>query len=317
MLLSRFVAATLWGGMLVMGAVSAQDYPNKPIRIYTGTAGGPQDIGAREISQGITSSLGQPVVVDNRPGTAFTVPVVSKSPPDGYTLLVAGDAYWIMALLQGKPADPADLASISILTIEPNILVVHPSLPVKSVKELVALAKARPKQLNYSASLQGSVQHLSGLLFSIRSGVDMVPVNYKGSGAAVNGVTSGEVQLGFLNLSLVAPFSKSGRLRALAVTSLKPSALVPGLPTIAASGLPGYEMTSGLAIYAPPKTPAAIISLLNREVVRIFNRPDTKERFLNLGSDVIASSPEELTERIKSITATMGKLIKDTGIKLE
>ena len=257
------------------------------------------------------------MIVENRASSILIAPVVSKSPPDGYTLLVAGEAFLTTVLLQGNQPDAGDLAPISILVSEPNILVVHPSLPVKSVKELIALAQARPKELNYASATLGSIQHLSGLFFNARAGVDMVSVSYKASGPAISGIISGEVQLGFMSLSLVAQHIKTGRLRALAVTSLQPSSLVPALPTIASSGLPGFEMTSALSMYAPPKTPTAIINQLNREVVRTLNRPEVKEKYLNLGSDIIASSPEALADRVKSIIAVMGKLIKDAGIKVE
>ena len=316
MLTTRLVVSIFSAGMIMLGTgmVSGQDYPSKPIRIITGSAGGPQDFAARAVAQGLTGAWGQPVVVSNQASTMINVPTVSKSPPDGYTLLVAGETYWTGVLLQGNQPNPGDLSSISILSGETNALIVHPSLPVKSVKELIALAKARPKQLNFAAATLGSVQHLAGLLFNVRAGVDIVPVSYKGTGAAANGVISGEVQLGFLNLGSVSTYIKSGRLRALAVTGLQPSALMPGVPTVAASGMPGYDMTSALSFYAPPKTPVAIINQLNREAVRTLKKPEVKDRFLDLGSDVIASSPEELTDRIKYIITVMGKLIKDAGI---
>ena len=193
----------------------------------------------------------------------------------------------------------------------------HPSLPVKSVKELIALAKARPGALNYSSASTGSSTHLAGELFKFMAGVNIVHVAYKGTAPQISALISGEVQLTIVEEGSVEPHVKSGRLRALAVTSAEPSALAPGLPTVAASGLPGYEATGMIGIWAPAKTPGAIINRLNQEILRFLNLPEVKERFLNGGEEIVGSSPEQLAATIKSDGAKWGKVIKEAGIRAD
>jgi len=304
-------AATVLGA----GAVYGQNYPVKPVRIVTSAVGGGNDFLARLLAQGLTGPLGQPVVVDNRAGGVIPGEVVSKSPPDGYTLLVAGGAFSIGPLLQETPYDVVkDFAPIVLTGMSPSILIVHPSLPVRSVKELIALAKARPGELNYGSANTGGSAHLAAELFKSIAGVNIVRVAYKGNGPALTALLGGEVQLMFPNTPSAAPHVKSGKMRALAVTGSQPSALVPGLPTVSASGLPGYEAISIDAVYAPAKTPAAIIGRLNQEIARLLNRPDTKEKLLSVGVEVVASSPEQLAAAIKSEIALWSKVIKDAGI---
>ena len=319
MLILRIVAWLLPVSMVVLGtgAVFAQDYPNKPIRIVTGTAGGGTDLVARTISQGISGPLGQPVIIDNRAGGAFG-DVVPKTPPDGYTLFVGGSNVWTLSLFQKTSYDAeSDFSPISLLVREVNVLVGHPSLPVKSIKELIALAKARPGELNYASSAIGGSTHIMGELFKSMAGVNIVHVPYKGSVPALTALISGEVQLTFAGAIGVAPHLKSGRMRGLAVTSADPSALAPGLPPLAASGLPGYEMTGATGMFAPAKTSDAIINRLNREAVRVLNLPDVKERILNAGVEVVSSSPEQFRAKIKSDIVTTSKVIKSAGIKTE
>jgi tripartite-type tricarboxylate transporter receptor subunit TctC len=243
---------------------------------------------------------------------------VSKAPPDGYTLLIDAASFWIGPLLQETPYDPVkDFAPVTLTDSAPNVLVVNPSLPVKSVKELIALAKARPGELNYGSSSTGSTPHLAAELFNMMAGVKIVRVPFKGSGPAVISLLGGQVQLMFATAGSVAPHVKSGRLRALAVASLQPSALAPGLPTIAASGVPGYEAVAFEGMFAPAKTPVAIIDRLNQEIVRVLNRAEVKERFFNAGVETVGSTPEEFAAAIKSNVAKWGKLIKDAGIRDE
>ena len=315
MLLSRFVVSTISIGLMVLGAgaVSAQDFPTKPIRIITGGVGGGNDFTARQLAQGITGSLGQPVIVDNRTGFLATE-AVSKAPPDGYTLIVIGNALWVRPLLEKVPHDVRDFSPITLTERTVNIVAVHPSLPVKSIKELIALAKARPGELNYGSSAPGSSNHLAGELFRSMAGVKLVNVPYKSSPPVITALIGGEVQLAIIDVGLVVPHVKTGKLRALAVTSTEPSALAPGLPTVAASGLPGYESVSMVGVLAPTKTPAAIINRLNQEMVRVLNMPEVKERFLNVGIEVATSSPEQFAATIKSDIAKWGKVIKDAGI---
>jgi tripartite-type tricarboxylate transporter receptor subunit TctC len=319
MLIKRFVAWMFSIGMMVLGAgmVFGQNYPNKPIRIVASAAGGSGDFAARLIAQGLSGALSQQVVVDNR-GGVIPGEIVSKAPPDGYTLLIDAASFWIGPLLQETPYDPVkDFAPVTLTDSAPNVLVVNPSLPVKSVKELIALAKARPGELNYGSSSTGSTPHLAAELFNMMAGVKIVRVPFKGSGPAVISLLGGQVQLMFATAGSVAPHVKSGRLRALAVASLQPSALAPGLPTIAASGVPGYEAVAFEGMFAPAKTPVAIIDRLNQEIVRVLNRAEVKERFFNAGVETVGSTPEEFAAAIKSNVAKWGKLIKDAGIRDE
>ncbi len=302
---------------LSAGAVCGQDYPNKPIRIITGSAGGGNDFVSRLIAQGISSALGQPVVVDNRPGAVLSIEAVAKSPPDGYALLVHGATVWITPLLQRATYDAVnDYSPISLVSREVLIVAVHPSVPARSVKELIALAKTKPGELNYSASSLGGPPHLTAELLKSMAGVNIVHVPYKGTVAAITALITGEVQLTITDAGLITPHVKSGRLRALAVTGAQPSALAPGLPTVTASGVPGYEAGSMTGIWAPGRTPAAIVDRLNVEIVRFLNRPEVKERFLNTGAEVVASSPAQFAATIKSDIAKWSKVIRDAGIKV-
>ena len=304
--------------VIVLGASvgHTQNYPGKPIRIYTGNAGGGNDAAARLIAQGISGPLGQPVIVENR-GGVISVPIVAQAPPDGYSLLFGGDLLWLGPLLQGQSDPIRDFSPISMLASAPFVFVVHPSLPVKSVRDLIALAKARPGQLNYATSGSGGIDHLGMELFRSMTGIDIVRVNYKSGSQAVVGLLSGEVHMSIRGTVQVSTNIKLGKLKALAVTSAQPSALVVGLPTMAASGLPGYELVGTDAMYAPAKTPAAIINQLNREIVRFVKTPEASEKYLNLGAEIVGSSPEEHIATLKSRIAIMGKLIRDAGIKAE
>jgi tripartite-type tricarboxylate transporter receptor subunit TctC len=253
--------------------------------------------------------------VDNR-GTVIAAELVAKAPPDGYTLLVQGvGTVWMRPLLEKVPWDPAkDFSPISLLVKEVSAIAVHPSVPAKSVKELIALAKARPGELNYATTGTGSTYHLATELFRSMAGINIVHIAYK-SGPLMAAVMSGEVHLVIYDAGLLAPHVKSGKLRALAVTSAEPSALVPELPTIAASGLPGYEAVSMTGIWAPAKTPETIINRLSKEIARFINLPDVKEKFFNARLEIVGSSPEQFAAIIKSDVARMSKVIKDAGIK--
>ena len=299
-------------------AASGQDYPNKPIRIVTAAAGGANDFTARLIAQGISGPLGQAVIIDNRAGT-FSVETVAKALPDGYTVLLYGSAIWLTTFLRDTvPWDPVrDFSPITMADRLPNILVLHPSVAANSVRELIALAKARPGELNYASGPAGATSHLAGELFKVMAGINVVRIPYKSGGAVVIATMGGEVQLSFPSAGAATPHLKSGRLRALAVTSAQPSALTPGLPTVAASGLPGYESVSTTGIFAPAKTPGAIINRLNQEIVRVLNQVETKERLLSNGAEAVPSSPEQLTAYIRSEIATTGKMIKTVGIRAD
>lgn len=303
-------------GLAALGAgtASSQDYPNKTIRIITSPAGGGNDFPARLIARAISVPLGQQVVVDNRP-TILIADIVAKAAPDGYTLLVTGSAHWIGPLLDKTTYDPIkDFATITLVDRAPSILVVHPSMPVKSVKQFIALAKSRPGELNFSVGGPGSSNFTGAILFNHMAGVNIVRIPYKGTGPALAAVIGGEVHAMLASAGGAAPHMKSGRLRALAVGSLNPSALAPGVPTIAASGLPGFVSEALHALYAPAKTPPAIVSRLNQEVTRYLQSAEAKDIFLKAGIEPSPTSPDELTAIMKSEIATIGKGLRAAGI---
>lgn len=308
------------GGMLLAACpASGQNYPNKPIRLVTAEAGGGNDFSARLIVQGLAGSLGQPMVIDNRGGAggAIAADIVAKAQPDGYTLLLYANNIWIIPLLRNNaPYDVVrDFSPITWAAGSPNIVVVHPSLPVKSIEELIAHARARPGELNYGSGGSGSSTHLAMELFKSMAGVNIVRVPFKGNAPAMNALFGGEVQLMFVTAGTVTPHLKSGRLRALAVTSAQPSALAPGLPTVASSGLPGYESNQIYGVFAPSRTPAAIVRRLNDEIVRVLGRADVREKFLAGGVEPVGSTPQQLAATIKSEIARMRKVIKEAEIR--
>lgn len=319
----RYVAWVFCVGVAIFGAdvISAQDFPNKPIRIVTSGVGGGNDFAARLIAQGLLASLDHRVLVENRPGASgiIAAQTVSSASPDGHTLLLYSGSIWLLPVLRKDvPYDPVrDFAPITLAATSPNIVVVHPSLPVRSVKELIALAKARPGELNNAAGESGSTTHLAAELFSSMAGIKIVHVPYKSGAMRMADLIAGHVQLMFATAGSVTLHVKSRKLRALAVTSAKPSPLVPGLPTVAASGLPGYESESPFAIFAPAKTPTTTISRLNHEIVRVLNNADVKERFFSAGVETVGSSPEQLAATVKSEMTRMRKVIKDTGIRVD
>ena len=315
------LAVWLFLGTVLPGveAVQGQTWPVKPIRIVTSGVGGGSDLASRLIAQGISPALGQQVIVDNRPSGVIPGETVAKAAPDGYTLLVSSSVLWLEPLFQGQaPYDAArDFAPVTLIAKSPNILVVHPSLPVKSVKELVALAKARPGELNYAAGATGSSDHLAAELFKLMAGVDIVRISYKTAASRMADLMGGHVQLSFGPAGTVAVHVRSGRLRALAVTSAEPSALLPELSTVSASGVPGYEATQILGVFAPARTPAPLIGRLNQEIVRAVNRADVKEKFLISGVEPVGSSPEHLAAVIKSDLAKWEKLVKVARIRAD
>ena len=319
MLLPHAVIWMFSGGLMVLaaGMVSGQDYPNKPIRIVTSGLGGGTDFVARLIAEGISGPLGQSVVVENR-ANITGAEIGASATPDGYTLVVQGQALWIGPLLQKLSYDPVkDFSPITLTDRSPGLLSVHPSLPVTSVKELIALAKAKPGQLNYASTAAGSAGHLAGELFKAMAGVNIVWVPYKSMAVAVTDLLSSRVQMMFTSPSPVAAHINSGRLKALAVATAQPSPLLPGLPTVAATGLPGYEAASITVVFAPAKTPASIINRLNRESVRVLSTEVAKKKIFSIGAEAVGSSPQEAAAAIKSDMAKYGKVIKDAGIKVD
>jgi tripartite-type tricarboxylate transporter receptor subunit TctC len=317
--LSRLIAWMLLPSALLTGAgiATGQVFPSKTIRIVTGSVGGNSDFSSRLVAQGIAGPLGQPVIIDNRGGGIVPGLTVAKSPPDGYTLLVAAGTLWNGPLLRETPYDPLkDFLPISLMNRSPAMLVVHPSLPVKSVKEFIALAKARPGQLNYSSSSIGSISHLAGELFKYTAKINVVRVNYKISANEMTDLVSGYIQFSVGTAGELVPHVKSGQLRALAVTGPQPSPLMPGLPTVAAT-LPGFEALSMTGIFAPAKTPAPVINRLSQEIMRFVRTPEAKDKFLESGVEAVGSTPEELEAAMKAEIARWSKLIKVVGIKLD
>ena len=318
----RVIRALLPGALIVSsaGQATAQSYPNKPIRVVAAEAGGGGDFSMRVIAPSLAEYLGQPVVIDNRGGSVLIQSgIVAKAAPDGYTLLFVGSAHWMLPLMRDRPPyDPIrDFAPITLAVNSPSILSVPPSLPAKSVKELIALAKARPGQLNYASGPTGTSNHPAAELLNSMAAIQITRIAYKGTAAGINDVIAGQVQLMFANAAAIMPHARSGRVRAMAVTSAQPSALYPELPTMAASGLPDYESGSALGMFAPLGTPKVLVDRINRDVVRAFNRPDVKERLFNAAVKVVATTPEGFTAYLKSEAARWGKVIKAAGIRDE
>ena len=299
------------------GAVWSQGFPSKPIRIVTAPAGGNSDFGARQVAAGISGPLGQPVIVDNRAGGIVPVEVVMKSPADGYTLLFDGASLWVSPLLEPVPYDVArDLTPVSTVLASIFAVAVNPSVPAKSVRELIDLAKAKPGVLNYSSGAAGSTNHLAPELFKAMAGINIVRIPYKGAAPAVVALLANEVQMMVIDVGILSPHFKSGKLRGLAVTSIKPTVLAPDLPTVAASGLPGYEVVGLVGILAPGRPPAAVVNRLSQEITRALDKADVKQAFFSRG-EAVGSTPEQFAAAIRADVAKWGKLIKDTGIKGE
>ena len=305
--------------VLALGAVCSitawgQEYPARAIRIITAPAGGGNDFSARLVARGISGPLGQQVIVDNRP-TVLAPEITAKAAPDGYTMLLNGSSHWIGPYVERVSYDPVrDFAPVTLVDRTPVILVVHPSLPVTSVKQLIALAKARPGQLNFSSGAPGTSNYLGGVLFNHYAGVNIVHIPYKGAAPAMTAVMSGETQLMFASAGGSMPHVKSGRLRALAVGSAQPSQLAPGLPTIAESGARGYVCETLHALFFPAGTPAPIVTRLHQEVDRFLRSPDGRDQFMKSGVEAVSSTPEQLAATMKSEMETIGKVLRAAGV---
>jgi tripartite-type tricarboxylate transporter receptor subunit TctC len=319
----RFVTPVVYVlGMMTPGFAVAQAYPSKPVRVVIPwPPGGSNDVVGRIVMQKIGESLGQQFVVDNRPGASGAIgsEPVAKAPPDGYTIMVHSTTHLGNGHLYKKlPYDTLkDFAPVGMLAAQPGALTVHPSLPAKSVKDFIALARAQPGQINYSSSGNGSAPHLSMALLTSMAGIDLVHIPYKGGAPQVTALVAGETQASLATISTVIVHVKSGRLRALGVSSAKRSALLPEAPTIAESGVPGYEMNPWIAVYAPANTPRAIIDRLNGEILKALKLPDVAQSLTNQALDPWPSTPEEFGARIKVDYEKYGKLIKLTGAKVD
>ena len=315
MLISRWTVLVL---LALMPAAYAQDYPNKPIRIIVGP--GP-DIVARIFGQKFTEAWGQQAIIDTRPGGGGTIAaeLVAKAAPDGCTLLLASAAYTINAVLQPSSFDLIrDFSAVAFCASAPFILVVNPSMPVRSVQEIIALAKSRPGQINYASSGNGTPPHLAGELFKSMAHINIVHVPYKNAAPALVDVVGGQVQMMFAITSISLGQVQAGKVRGLGVTSAQRSPLAPDLPTLAESGLPGYEVIGWNGLLAPAGTSRTVVSRINAEVQRSLQQPDVLQRLKGSAYDpAAANTPEQFAEYIKLEIAKWTKLVKETGMKVD
>ena len=304
---------------LCANAETAPQYPTKPIRMLSAQFGGGSDIAARLLAAALSPTLGQQVIVDSRVGGTIIAETAVKAAPDGYTLICYSGTLWVLPLMQTKPAYDAfrDLAPITLIGSSPMVVVVHPSVPAKSIADLIALAKAKPGELNSATGPLGATPHLASELLKHMAGIDIVHVAYRGVGAAVNDLIAGRVQMMVPNAGAVLQHVKTGKLRVLAVGSANPSVFFPGVPTVAAAGLPGYEAVASYGLFAPARTPASLVKRLNQEVVSVLSSTDLKEKFYNTTTDVVGSTPAELTAHMKAEVARLGKVIKAADIRAE
>jgi tripartite-type tricarboxylate transporter receptor subunit TctC len=309
--------------LLAAGNAAAQaDYPNRPIRlVVTVPPGGAADFIARLVGGKLSESLAQPVLVENRGGAGGTIAAdtVAKAPPDGYTLLVMSNTHTVNeSLVPKKPFTlMKDFAAISPINYSDLLMVVHPSLPVKSVKELVQLAKAKPRGLNYASSGTGTPYHMAGELFKAMAGVDIVHIPHKGSGEARTSVVSGQVEMMTDAITTMAPIAKGGKVRAIATTGAKRSAIMPDLPTVSESGVKGYEATIWLGIMAPAGTPKPVVDRLNIEIAKIVSRPDVSKTWQEQGAVPMSMSAGEFERYLNADIAKWAKVVKVSGAKAD
>jgi tripartite-type tricarboxylate transporter receptor subunit TctC len=302
-------------------SVAAQGgYPSKPIRLVTPwPPGGGTDVFARTIAQKLTEGWGTTVFVDNRSGANGNIgaAIVARSPADGYTIMLTTVALIVsQSIYKSVPFDAIrDFAPVTLVASTPFVLVVHPTMPAKSVKELIALAKAKPGVLNYASGGNGGPFQLSAELFKIMAGVNFVQIPYQGAAPAITALLSGQADLAFGNLVAVLPLVNAKRLRALGLTSAKRSRAAPDIPTISEAGLPGYDLSPWFAVWAPAGTPKEIIGKLSKSIVAILNMPAVRERLLNDGADLVGSTPEELGAYMQSENGKLSKVIKQADIR--
>jgi tripartite-type tricarboxylate transporter receptor subunit TctC len=307
----------------VSGASFGQVYPVKPVRMVIGfPPGGGTDIMGRIVAHKLSESLGQQVLVENRGGAAgqIAAELVAKAPPDGYTVMMAHiAAISILPSLNPKlPYDPeSDFAPITLVAISPNLVVVHPSVPAKTVKELIALARARAGQLHYASPGAGTVQHLAGELFKLQAKVDMVHVPYKGAGPAVVDLIAGHVHLSFDVVPVVIHHVKAGRLRVLAVTSEKRSSVLPDIPTVTESGVPGFDMSTWWGLVAPGAVSKDIIARLHGETVKVLRLKEVADRIAEQGAEIVGNTPAEFSAFIRSERAKYGRIVREAKIKID
>lgn len=316
------VSLVVWGAVLSTAA-AAQHYPTRAVRlIIPFSAGGAADVPGRILTQRLSESLGQQVVVDNRPGAGSVIgaELAAKSAPDGYTLFMISNTHFVSATLHKKLAyDPVnDYTPITQITSAPNILVVHPSLPAKSVKELVALAKAKPGQIDYASSGNGSTQHLTGALFCKMAGIEMTHIPYRGSGPVTSDLLGGQVMVAFPGIAAMLPHIKAGKLRALGVSGSRRSPELPSVPTIAEAGIKGYEMVAWFGVAAPKNLPRDVQMKLHGELLRILKNPDFQKSLVAVGQEPAwQETPERFHDFLKVEATKWAQVVKDSGATIQ
>ena len=306
----------------VAAGAAAQQYPSKPVRfVVPFVAGGPTDIQGRMLGEKLSQRLGQQFIIDNRGGANGNIglEITAKAPPDGYTIVIATVGTWaVNPSLYKQPFDVTrDFAPIIQISTSPAVLVVHPSVPARNVKELIALAKSKPGQLNYGSSGVGGLGHISGALFGLMTGTKMVHIPYKSSAPSLTDLIAGQIQVLFNNAISTVPHINSGKARALAVTSLKRMQALPDLPTLDEAGVKGYDNSSWSAVGAPAGTPKEIISKLNSELAAILKLPDIQEKSAAVGADIIGGTPEQFAAYLKSEIAKFARVVKEAKISAQ
>jgi tripartite-type tricarboxylate transporter receptor subunit TctC len=318
---------TVWIAGIALATLAAlahaQAWPSKPIKwVVPFAPGGTTDILARTVGEKLALALGQPVIIENKPGAGGGVGAefTAKAAPDGYTIMGGTISTHAInaSLYKNLPYDPVkDFVAITLIARVPNMLVINPDVPAKDVKELIALLKANPAKYSFASSGNGTSQHLSGELFKSMSGTDMQHIPYKGSPPALQDVMGGQVTMTFDNITTAWTLAKAGKLRALAVTTAKRSSIAPEVPTLAESGLPGFEVGSWQGVFAPAGTPPDIVKRLNAEVVKILNLPEVREKLGGLGAEIVANSPEEFSALVKSEVVKWADVVKKSGAKVD
>jgi tripartite-type tricarboxylate transporter receptor subunit TctC len=308
--------------LCAFNATASDHYPSKPIKwVVPFPPGGAMDVMARTLGEKLAQSMKQPVVVENRPGAGGAIGsgIVAKSDPDGYTMMIVSIGHAVNPSLYSKLSYDAtrDFEPVSLVGIVPNILVVNPSVKASNVKELIALAKAEPGKLTYASAGNGTTVHLAAELFNSMAGVDVLHVPYKGSAPAVTDLMGGQVNMMFDSVSSAKPYVESGKLKALAVTTGKRSSVFPNVPTIAESGIPGYELSGWYAVFVPAKTPKPIVDRLNGELIKALKQNDVRARFTQIGAEPVGSSPQELANTLKTETVRWSKVVRERNIKAD
>lgn len=308
--------------MVLSGVATGQNFPSRPVHfVIPFPPGAGPDIVARIVGQKLTGRWKQQIIVDNRPGGGGNIAVefAAKAAPDGYTLLLASNHVTINpSLFKKVPYDPIrDFVPVTLAAVTPNILVVHPSLPVKSVRDLITLAKSRPGQINFSSGGNGSVGHLAAEMFDTAAKIEMVHIPYKGPAAAITALLNGEASVGFLLTAAVLPHVKAGKLRALAVTGKNRSPAAPELPTVSESGIPGYEIVAWQGLFAPAGTPNEVVKRIYSDMIAVLNMPDVRRALLAQGLETIASTPEEFAEYIRNDLAKWARVVRDANVHVD